>query len=252
MGAPESLPPVAILVGGFGTRLRSLTATAPKSMIEVAGKPFVAHQLELLVAQGFTNVVLCSGHFAEQIESFVGDGASFGCQVRYSRDGELPKGTGGALKGALRLLGERFLVMYGDSYLTAPLGPVYDAFLAANRPALMTVFRNAGRWDASNVEFVDGQIRHYDKTNRTPAMLYIDYGLGVFEAGTILRYADKNRDVFDLADLYCNLARRGLLAGHEVHSRFFEIGSPTGLAEANNFLMCRRTAIAPVKSPADC
>jgi N-acetyl-alpha-D-muramate 1-phosphate uridylyltransferase len=236
-GGSERPPPLALLAGGLATRLRPTTIAIPKSMIEVAGEAFIAHQLRLLARQGITDIVVCAGHLGEQIEAYVGDGGTFGCNVRYSFDGDTLLGTGGALRKALPLLGDRFFVMYGDSYLPTPFSAIRQAFERAGLPALMTVFRNAGRWDASNVEFVNGVICRYDKVDRTPAMLHIDYGLGILAAGVVHDWA-ANR-TFDLAELYRDLARRGLLAGFEVHERFYEIGSPAGITETDGFLRQR-------------
>jgi len=230
----EGMPPLALLAGGLATRLHPITAATPKSMIQVAGEPFIAHQLRMLVRQSITEVVICTGFLSEQIESFVQDGARFGCHVHYSRDGDRPLGTGGALRRALPLLGERFMVMYGDSYLRTFLRPVYAAFRASGRPALMTVYRNVDRFDKSNVEFVDGVIRRYDKVHHTAAMLHIDYGLGVLDASVLS--ATPTDVAFDLANLYQELANRDLLGGYEVSERFYEIGSATGLAETDAFL----------------
>jgi MurNAc alpha-1-phosphate uridylyltransferase len=228
------MPPLALLAGGLATRLRAVTTTLPKSMVPVAGEPFIAHQLRLLHRNGVDDVVICIGHLGEQIRSFVGDGAQFGCRARYAVDGARPLGTGGALRQAVPLLGSRFFVMYGDSYLDIPFRPVYEAFRGAGRPALMTVYRNDGRWDASNVEFVDGVIRRYDKLNRTADMHHIDYGLGLVSAELLAaRPADM---AFDLADLYRELVDRRDLAGFEVAQRFYEIGSPAGLAETDAHL----------------
>ena len=231
------MPPLALLAGGLATRLRPITVTIPKSMVEVAGEPFIAHQLRLLVRNGITDVVMCIGHLGEQIEAFVGDGHGFGCRVRYVHDGARPLGTGGALRRALPLLGETFFVMYGDSYLDVDFRAVYAGFLRAGRPALMTVFRNDGQWDTSNVEFADGAIRRYDKTERTAAMKHIDYGLGILTAGAVGARAPDTP--FDLAELYRDLLSRGLLAGYEVSERFYEIGSPAGLAETSAHLLAR-------------
>jgi len=236
--ANRPLPALALLAGGFATRLHPITITMPKSLVAVAGEPFVGHQLRLLASQGVSNIVICCGHFADQIEAYVGDGARFGCRVSYSLDGENPLGTGGALRKALPLLGDHFFVMYGDSFLDTDFRAGYAAFVGAEKPALMTVFRNAGRWDQSNVEFVDNQIRRYDKTNKTPAMQFIDYGLGILTARVIGERPLGAK--FDLADVYRALVERGLLAGYEVHERFYEIGSPAGLAEANSYLMKRQ------------
>jgi NDP-sugar pyrophosphorylase family protein len=233
----RAAPALALLAGGLATRLRPLTLTMPKSMIEVAGEPFIAHQLRLAAGQGITEIVICAGHLGEQIEAYVGDGASFGCRVRYSFDGDRPLGTGGALRNALPLLINPFFVMYGDSYLRTPFAPILRAFERMKLPALMTVYRNIGRWDASNVEFVDGAIRRYDKVDRTPEMLHIDYGLGILDPG-VLR--DRPADAcFDLVSLYGDLIRRGLLAGFEVRERFYEIGSPAGLSETDSILRQR-------------
>jgi len=230
----ELMPPLALLAGGLATRLRPITDTIPKSMVQVAGEPFICHQLRLLAREGVSDVVVCTGYLGEQIEAYVGDGSRFACRVRYSADGDRPLGTGGALRRALPLLGERFLVMYGDSYLNTRFRSVYEALCSCGLPALMTVFRNEGRWDSSNVEFADGIVRRYDKLNRTPAMHYIDYGLGVLDAGVVRVWPEGT--AFDLAELYGGLAGRGTLAGYEIRERFYEIGSPAGLAETDAFI----------------
>jgi len=235
--ASERRPSLALLAGGLATRLRPRTLTIPKSLIEVMGEPFIAHQLRLLARQEITDIVICAGHLGEKIEAYVADGAAFGCRVQFSFDGERLLGTGGALRRALPLLSDHFFVMYGDSYLPTPFVPVLRAFERARLPALMTVFGNYGRWDTSNVEFVDGVIRRYDKVDRTPAMLHIDYGLAVIDAGAVRAWTAD--EAFDLADLYRDLAQRRCLAGFEVHDRFYEIGSPAGLAETDAFLRHR-------------
>lgn len=228
------LPAVALLAGGLAMRLRPITEQIPKALIEVAGEPFIAHQLRLLVGQGIRQVVICAGYLGEMIENFVGDGARFDCAVRYSWDGAKLLGTGGALRAALPLLPAQFFVLYGDSYLPTPMHPVWTAFRAAGLPALMTVFGNEGRWDTSNVEFVDGAIRRYDKVNRTRAMQHIDYGLGILEAAAV--GARPAGGVWDLADLYRDLAQEQRLAGYEVAERFYEIGSHAGILETEAFL----------------
>src|ERR1700674_1259850 len=171
------MPPIAILAGGLATRLAPITSSIPKAMVKVAGAPFIEHQLRLLVREGFRDIVICTGHLSDQIESFVGDGAHFGCSVVYSKDGAVPLGTGGALLRATPLLGQSFMVIYGYSYLDTSYARPWEAFLRSGLLALMTVHRNEGRWDTSNVEFSEGVIRRYDKVVRTSAMLYIDYGL---------------------------------------------------------------------------
>jgi NDP-sugar pyrophosphorylase family protein len=226
----ESLwpPRLALLAGGLATRLRPLTSFMPKSLIQIAGEPFLAHQLRLIRAGGIREVVLCCGFLGEQIEDFAGDGSRFGLSITYSHDGEQPLGTGGALLKALPLLGDRFLVMYGDSWLTEPIEPVWRAFLDSGRSALMTVFCNRNRWGASNVEFRKGAVVRYDKRHPSPTMHHIDYGLDALDASVLAHWSVP---IFDLADVWTGLADYSLLAGFETSERFYEIGSLAGMRE---------------------
>lgn len=226
--------PVAILAGGRATRLGELTKDMPKSLVDVAGRPFIAHQLDLLRAHGLTDIVLCTGHLGSRIERALGDGATYGVRLRYSADGEAPLGTGGALRRALPLLGEAFFVLYGDSYLECDYGAIARAFLASGRSALLTVCRSDQRWDRSNVLYEDGRIIRYSKVTPTADMRHIDYGLAGLRAAALGPYQDG--DVFDLERVYADLAAHGELAGYEMATRFYEIGTPAGLAEARRHL----------------
>lgn len=225
--------PVVILAGGLATRLRPITEDMPKALVDVAGQPFILRQLDQLRRQGVRRVVLCVGFRGEQIEAVVGDGAALGMAVSYSQDWPNLMGTGGALKRALHLLGSQFLILYGDSYLPIDFAPVERAFFDSGKPALMVVHRNDGKWDKSNVLFRDGIVVEYNKRAPSPNMNYIDYGLGVMSAAVL---ANENADgPFDLADVYHQLSVSGRLAGYEVHERFYEIGSHSGLAETTRY-----------------
>jgi N-acetyl-alpha-D-muramate 1-phosphate uridylyltransferase len=226
--------PVAILAGGLATRLRPATDKIPKALLSVAGEPFVVHQLRLLQSQGFRKVVLCVGHLGEMIQATISDGKRLGLQINYSFDGPTLLGTGGALKRALPKLGERFLVVYGDSYMPVDCAAVVEAFALSGRPALMTVFENDGRWDRSNIWFDAGEIRRYDKKTSTPQMRHIDYGISVLTAEVFAGFADNA--AFDVADLYSRLVSEKQMAAHEVKQRFYEIGSAQGLAELDALL----------------
>jgi NDP-sugar pyrophosphorylase family protein len=225
---------VAILAGGLATRLRPITVAVPKSLLEVNGEPFVVHQLRLLQSRGIRRVVLCVGHLGELIQGVIDDGAAVGLQVDYSFDGPVLLGTAGAIRNALPRLGESFFVMYGDSYLPCDYAAIARRFESAGVLGMMTVFRNEGKWDTSNVEFEAGKILAYSKTNRTARMRYIDYGLGVFRAEAF--HGLPAGKACDLTDLYADLLRRGQLAAFEVRERFYEIGSPEGLRETAEFL----------------
>jgi len=226
--------PVAILAGGLATRLRPVTEKVPKALVDIAGEPFLAHQLRLLHLHGIRRAVLCVGYLGEMIERDFGNGARFGIELRYSFDGPVLLGTGGALRQALPLLGNVFFVLYGDSYLPVDYAAVEAVWRSSGKDALMTVFKNEGAWDTSNVEFSDGKIACYDKRDRTPAMKHIDYGLSVFTARVFADRAAGER--FDLSDVQRDLVAEGRMAGYEVRERFYEAGSHAGIVELNQLL----------------
>ena len=226
--------PVAILAGGLATRLRPVTETIPKALVEVAGRAFAEHQLDWLRSQGIDRVVFCVAHRGEMIREALGDGGRFNLSIDYVFDGQPLLGTGGALKRALPALGDAFFVLYGDSLLTCDLRAVERAFLASECSGLMTVFRNNDRWDRSNIKFEEGRLLRYDKAHPSPDMHHIDYGLGVLTARALAPFpADRP---FDLAPVYQQLLAAGDLAAVEVFERFYEIGSPEGLEETRAFL----------------
>jgi N-acetyl-alpha-D-muramate 1-phosphate uridylyltransferase len=233
--------PVAILAGGLASRLHPISARVPKSLLPIAGRPFILHQLELLKSNGIERVVLCVGHLAGQIHAVVGDGRKFGLAVDYSFDGSPLLGTGGALKQALPLLGDEFLVVNGDSYVPCAFARIQSAYFAAGLPALMAVLRNDNRWDKSNVLLRNGELIEYDKRSWRLGMSHIDFGVTVLSRGIFARYGASK--VIDLADVCRDLSLNGQLAAFEVTERFYEIGSLQGIADTEEFLS-RKAQIA--------
>ena len=225
--------PVVVLAGGLGTRLEGVAPGIPKSLVPVLGEPFAFHQLRLLESQGVREVAYVLGHLGDRVRGAVGDGSAFGLEVTYVDEGDELHGTGGALRVALDagVLAEAFGVLYGDSYLPIELAPVWAAFEASGRPALMTVFRNEDRWDRSNAVLADGLVVRYEKRPeaRDPRMEWIDFGLTVLTQDLVREIP--SGAVADLADLYRSLSARGDLAGFEVTERFYEVGSLEGISE---------------------
>jgi NDP-sugar pyrophosphorylase family protein len=226
--------PVAILAGGLATRLKPITETVPKLLVEVAGEPFFSHQIRLLKKSGMTRLVVCVGYLGEQIVSQYGDGSKWGLKLEYSFDGPRLLGTGGALIRAIPMLGEAFYVLYGDSYLPIDYLDVGRCFLQSGKLGLMTVFENRGQYDASNVWFEGNVIKAYDKKTKNPAMRHIDYGLGLFRKSAFDGFPADG--VVDLSDIQKSLLARHQLAGYEITQRFYEIGSHAGLGELDQFL----------------
>jgi len=225
----EALP-LAILAGGLATRLRPITETIPKALVPVAGEPFLTHQLRLLSRHGLRDIVLCVGHLGEQIEAAYGDGQAHGVRLRYSYDGPRLRGTAGALQRALPLLGDAFLVLYGDSYLEIDYGAVIERFRESAAPALMTVIENSHGTEPSNVWFENQTIRAYNKKQPLPQMRYIDYGLSAYRAECLADHPEG-----DLSNLQGALAEGGQMAGFEVTIPYHEIGSPIGLKALEDY-----------------
>lgn len=236
-GSGMAAVPIALLAGGLATRLRPITTTIPKALVEVAGEPFIDHQLRLLARNGARRVVMCIGYLGEMIEAHCRDGSRYGLELSYVPDGPKLLGTGGALRQALPYLGEAFWVLYGDSYMDIDYPAVLTAFQQRGRQGLMTVLRNGDRWDKSNVVFQQNRLIRYDKRHPTPDMEYIDYGASLLRSDVLAAYPAG--EAFDLADVYHRLVEQGEMTGYEVTQRFYEIGSHQGLKETEEYLRQR-------------
>ncbi len=229
---PGLLPAVCILAGGRGTRLGPMVREIPKPLLDVAGKPFLLHSLHSLAAQGVNHVVLCVGYLGRLVEEVVGP-RHFGIKVEYSYDGVGLDGTLGAIRRALPLLGEQFLVLYGDTYLQIDYRAFVTAWRRSGLPAAMAVLHNRGRWDQSNAVYIDGLVQAYDKWSPDPAAEWIDYGLAGLSRRALAFGIEGESD---LAPLYHTLASDKQLLGFEVSDRFYEIGTPAALKEAEQYL----------------
>lgn len=218
-----------ILCGGRGTRLAPLTDHLPKSLVEVAGKPFILWQLDLLVRARFRRVMLLTGHLGEQIRACVGE--RYGnLIIEYSPDGKRPLGTAGAIRQALPKLGNSFAVLYGDAYLDCDYAGVIHRFFYEKAPLLMTVVPNTDTRHRNNV-LLDDEGIYYNKRSPYPAMRHIDYGLSVLSPAAVL-----DGKANDLGDVFSAWANRGRLAYMLMPKMFYNIGSPEGLAEFSAFV----------------
>ncbi|MBL9007825.1 MAG: NTP transferase domain-containing protein [Myxococcales bacterium] len=220
---------VVILAGGLATRMRPLTDKIPKALIPVLSRPFIDWQLAALASSGYDDVILCIAHLGDQIRAHVGDGGRIGIRVRYSEEGPRLMGTGGAARAAFPHLAPTFLVTYGDSYLPFDYGSPLRV-LNANEDCdgVMSVFRNAGKWDASNVALRGDFVSRYEKGHCDPELDCIDYGAIALRRGVLERRPANV--AFGLDEVLGDMARRSRLRAVIAEERFYEIGSPEGLS----------------------
>jgi|LakMenEpi03Aug12_release.lakeMendotaPanAssembly.Ray.scaffolds.fasta_scaffold339515_2 MurNAc alpha-1-phosphate uridylyltransferase len=226
--------PIVILAGGLATRLGTLTAEVPKSLIEINGRPFIDWQMDKLVNAGYSYFVLCLSHKSNLIQNYLGDGTRWGVDIHYSLDGEIQLGTGGAVKKALPILGQKFAVTYGDSYLPINYSEIEGEFLLSGKKGLMTVYENTNKFDQSNVEYSTGSLHSYDKIMKNSRMRHIDYGLTYFRTEAFQDFEESIS--FDLSDIYFHLLKTEELGGFEVFERFYEIGSHQGIEDFSGYL----------------
>jgi NDP-sugar pyrophosphorylase family protein len=177
-------------------------------------------------------VVICVGYLGERIEETIGS-EQFGVHISYSYDSPGLDGTLGAIRRAAPLLGDRFLTLYGDTYLRVDYQAFEASWRSSGLPAAMAVLQNRDQWERSNAVFVDGVVTKYDKLNQSPDMQWIDYGLGALTTQA-LELVDRTQR--DLAQLHHVLAERGLLHGFQAVNRFYEIGTRQGMRETDRFL----------------
>jgi NDP-sugar pyrophosphorylase family protein len=210
---------VVILCGGKATRLGSETDETPKSLLPVAGKPFIQHQLDILKAQGFNDVVLCLSHLGQKIIQTIP-------KVKWFMD-DPPLGTGGVVAAILPNLSDPFMVMNGDAY------PGWD--LTAGRihydrtwEGMTWVVKRPG-----NVDVAMGVVTHYEKGSHS--YLWTDTGIGIFSKKA---FNFPHPEVFDFADVYHHLITKYHLGVKVLQpgDTFYEIGSVKGLEEARRAL----------------
>lgn len=224
---------VAILAGGLATRLGSRTSQLPKSLIPIAGRPFIEYQLKNLAMQGAFNVVLCVGHLGSQIRDFVLDGSRFGLNVTYSLDGATKLGTGGALVKASSLLSDQFYVTYGDSFLRSALEPLAEKSKSSNLKNVMAIYRNQNAFDVSNVSVLDAE--HISYSRKKPVdSTHIDYGISLISKKNIQDFTPMNQ--WELPEFFEATSASQKLGFAEAAQRFYEIGSIAGIEDFEKYV----------------
>ena len=196
---------VAILAGGHGTRLSSRTGDLPKAMMPVMGKPLLQHQIELCKKHGFTDIALLVGYRSEKISNYFNDGSSFGVKLHYVIERE-PRGTSGALHDSLHILADRFLVLYGDTFMDVDLRRLWSAHVGSGAAGTLFLHPNDHPQDSDLVDIdADGVVRailaypHPDGRevrNLVNAALYVLNRAGLEDVTPAEGKADIAKDMF--------------------------------------------------------
>jgi NDP-sugar pyrophosphorylase family protein len=213
-------PTIALLCGGFGTRLGALTRDLPKPMIDIGGRPYLERVVESFAERGLRDFVMLTGYKAEVIEDHFGDGAKFGVRIAYSRETE-PLGTGGALREARVLLGDRFVLTFGDVLRRFD----YDRFVQQHMGNCLAVYP---RLTIGNADVAEGYLVRFNK--RAPELPYLDAGFSVMLTSTIDILPPVGACSFEEI-VYANLAEHGQLEAEVVEHDFYDIGTPEELAK---------------------
>jgi len=231
-----------VLVGGMGTRLRPLLQDLPKPLAPVGNRPFLEYLVLQLHAQGFKDIIFCTGYGAKEIAECFGDGHRWGVHLRYSHE-VAPLGTAGAIKQAARLKGEGpFLVMNGDSFLEADLHALLNQHFARGGVGMLALAQagDSGRFGRVEVDTAGRITRFVEKGVPRPGL--INGGIYVFDPAVLRAIPDEKS-----MSLECELLPRLLedgLYGMTTRGFFIDIGLPEDyrrLAE-NPEILLRRLA----------
>jgi len=229
-----------ILAGGRGARLGQLTDTRPKPMIEIHGKPFLAYQIEQLREHGFESVLLLLGYLPEVVQEYFGDGRRWGIGLEYSVSA-VENQTGRRLKLAAPFLDPCFMLMYCDNYWPMQFEKMWQRFLRANVPAIITIYRNKDSYTRNTVRVDrDGYVSLYDKSRTSPGLQGVEISYALLRKSVVDLLPEEN--VLMEQALYPQLAGRRELLAYVTDHRYYSIGALHRLPLTEVFL-ARRPAV---------
>lgn len=214
-----------ILAGGRGSRLSPISDELPKPMAPINGKPFLEYLFLLLKRNSLKKILLCVGYLGEKIEAYFGDGNRLGLEIKYSYEKEL-LGTAGALKLAADLIEDKFLLLYGDSYLDIDFADFIKSFQRQRTLGSIVIYDNLlGDTNVKNNIAIKGDlITRYDKINTDSSLKYVEAGVSIFKK-ELLDLIVEHRVVSLENDIFSGLITNRKLSGYKSKTRFFDIGT---------------------------
>jgi histidinol-phosphate phosphatase family protein len=230
-----------ILAGGRGTRMRPLTDSRPKPMVEFHGRPFLEYVIEMLRGQGFERVLLLLGHLPEVIQEHFGDGGAFGVEIDYSVSGADDL-TVSRIQLVEERLDESFLLLYCDNYWPMRMDDMWERFQALDVPAMVTVYANRDdyRPGKNSVRVEDGYVTAFDKSRTTPGLQGVEISYAILTR-PVLELLPEEDELIEVA-LYPQLAARRQLGAYVTDHRYYSVGSLERLPVTERFLE-RRPAV---------
>jgi histidinol-phosphate phosphatase family protein len=239
---PKRRPTQAvILAGGRGSRLKPLTDTRPKPMVEVLGKPFLAYQIEQLRDQGFKKVLLLLGYLPEVVQEYCGNGSRWGVKVEYSISAAEDE-TGRRLKLAHDLIDPCFLLLYCDNYWPMSMDKMWPRFVASRVPAMITVYTNKDGYTRNSVRVdADGYVAIYDKTGASPGLQGVEISYALIHKAVLQLLPETNMSVEEA--LYSRLAQNRELAAYLTDHRYYSVGALHRLPLTEEFFRRHPTVI---------
>lgn len=223
----------AVLAGGYGKRMLPLTASLPKPMIPIAGKPFAEYLVDWLRGWGIERLLFLGGWQAQALVSHFGDGSRFGIEIEYAITSAETQ-TARRLRHASSMLDRRFLLLYGDNYCPIDLARAESQWLQSHLPAQMTVYDNRDAYSRSNTACSPtGLVAGYDPSRQSPSLTGVDIGFHFLDR-SVLELAGEGNEGLD-ATLIPELVRRHMLGAFTVRHRYYGPAHPARLAESERF-----------------
>ena len=222
---------VAILAGGYGTRLKEITQTTPKPMVLVYNKPFLEYIVDWIKKYELSRFLLMVGHLGNKIEEYFEDGKKWGMDIRYSYESP-PMGTAGALKKAENLLEDRFFLINGDTFLPFDYRLFIKKFIEENSKAVVAAYDNQEKVAPNNLSFSSNCIiTHYGENSPNHTLTHVDAGVYGFKK-EIIKEVPENQVACLSKEIYPKLIANGQLRAYPITQRYYDMGTPERL---NNF-----------------